>query len=45
MAYWCDSCGRECSTYTGDPRICLGCGGMAEWREDDEEELHPSTRG
>ena len=34
MPYYCDACGRECSTYTGDPRMCLGCGGMAEWREE-----------
>ena len=36
MPYWCDSCGRECSTYTGDPRMCLMCGGMAEWRAEEE---------
>jgi len=36
MSYWCDSCGREVTEYTGDPRMCLGCGGMAEWREDTE---------
>ena len=39
MPYWCDACGRECSTYTGDPRMCLGCGGMAEWRQEEGDEL------
>lgn len=33
MAYWCDSCGREVSEYTGDPRMCGKCGDMAVWRK------------